>query len=329
MLFAGCVGEEQPEEPVQPEVPEEPETSKYYFGIVPTPKTTPATDLTGAYEETGEICDIVEIWPEPSTIGAYDSLKRSRVITGSRVYGLKVILNMNFYTFEQVPGEGLKIVVNSPQGYEKNLSDPEFREAYVNDAKKIAEEFQPEYFSLGNEVSAYYMAYPEDFDNFVSLYNEAYDEIKEVSPNTKIFVVFSQNQMEETDSWEIINEFKLDLLVFTTYPWKFYDTPEEIPDNYYSKLETYSTKPIAFTEIGWPSDSSVDASEKEQADYLRRFDELTEDMDIEFVNWLFLHETEISGTMASISDSATGTIALKKSDGTEKEVYSVWTNLKN
>ena len=329
-LFSGCINEEQeiPEEEEQ-ETPKE--TRSYYLGIVPTPKTTPEIDITGAYEETGEICEIVEIWVEPSTIGAYDSLVRNQAITGARVYSLKVIVNMNFYTIEEVPGEGLQVVVNAPTGYEKNLSNPEFREAYISDAKKIAEEFHPEYFSLGNEVTAYYITYPEDFDNFVSLYNEAYDEIKSVSPETKVFVVFSQNQMEGTETWNIIDKFgdKLDLLVFTTYPWKFYDKPEDIPDDYYSKLETYTTKPVAFTEIGWPSDTDAGSSEKEQAEYLLRFVELTNGTNVEFINWLFLHETEISGTMASISDPATGTIALKKSDGTLKEVYYIWLDLKN
>jgi len=335
LLSAGCVGSEESAAPsVEPESepPEmQKETRGYYIGIVPTPKTVLGIDMIGAYEEAGEICEVVEVWPSPSGIGSYDALVKSQTVTGVRVYGLKPIVNMHFYTFEQVPGEGLKMTINAPEGYEKNLSNSEFREAYIKNAKNIAEEFHPEYLSLGNEVNSYYTTYPEDFDNFVSLYKKAHDEVKKVSPETKVFVIFSQNQMEETDSWEIIDKFddKLDLLVFTTYPWKFYETPEEIPDNYYTKLESYSSKPVAFTEIGWPSDESVGASEKEQADYLRRFKEITKNMNVEFVNWLFLHETEISGVTASVSDPAVGTIALKKSDGTEKEVYPVWVEIKN
>ncbi len=334
LVFAGCVGEKT--KPVQPETKQDTpeiqkETRAYYLGIVPTPQLTPEIDIVGAYEEAGQICEVVEVWPSPSGIGAHDSLAKSQTITGVRVYGLKPIVNMHFFTFEQADGEGLKMMVNAPEGYEKDLTNAEFREEYIENAKKIAEQFKPEYFSLGNEVNSYYLLYPEDFDNFVSLYKEAYDEVKKVSPDTKVFVVFSQNQMEETDGWEVIDKFgnKLDLLVFTTYPWKFYDTPEEIPENYYAKLEAYTTKPIAFTEIGWPSTSDTGTSEKEQADYLRKFRELTKEMNLEFVNWLFLHETEISGITASVSDPTVGTIALKKSDGTEKEVYSVWVDLKN
>lgn len=329
LLSAGCIIDNGDDLPEQEETPA-PAEDGYYLGITPTPRTVPETDLAGAYEETGKICDVVEVWPSPSGIGSYSSLVGSRTITGIRVYGLKPIINMQFYTFEKIPGEGLKMIVDAPAGYEKNLSNPGFREAYMENAKNIAEEFHPEYLSLGNEVTAYYMTYPDDFDNFVSLYLKAYDEVKKVSPDTKVFVVFSQNQIEETDSWEIINKFgnQLDLLAFTTYPWKFYDNPEEIPEDYYTKLRTYSSKPIAFTEIGWPSAESANSSEKEQADYLKRFVELTDSMNIEFVNWLFLHEVEMSGTTLHVSDRATETIALKKSDGTEKEVYYVWTNMK-
>ena len=342
ILLAGCTGSSganlvpEGEEPIGRKPPEThgnyglaASERGYYLGMVPTPETVPEVDLFGAYEEAGEICEVVGIWPEPSAIGAYASLEGSRTVEGVRVYGLKPIVNMNFYTFERVEGEGLKIVVNSPEEIPANLSDPAFRDGYVNDARRIAERFQPEYLSLGNEVNAYYAAYPEDFGDYISLYKEAYDAVKGVSPETKVFVVFSLNQMDALGQWGLISRFegKADLVAFTTYPWKEYETPGEIPEDYYSRLAEYTDKPVAFAETGWPSDESVGASEEEQAEYLARFVELTDGMDVEFVNWLFLHDVEVSGDMASISSPATGTIALKKNDGRPKDVYYVWLDL--
>jgi hypothetical protein len=48
---------------------------------------------------------------------------------------------------------------------------------------------------------------------------------------------------------------------------------------------------------------------------------------VEMVNWLFLHEIEFSGIGKSVFDPETQTIALKKADGTRKEIYKVWLNL--
>ncbi|HIE54411.1 MAG TPA: hypothetical protein EYP90_04390 [Chromatiaceae bacterium] len=117
------------------------------------------------------------------------------------------------------------------------------------------------------------------------------------------------------------------MIGLTTYPWKHFDSPEEISSDYYSRLGQHSSKPIAFTEIGWPSSADVGSSESEQAEFLEVFLERTGGMDIEMVNWLFLHDTEIGGIAGSVSDEAVGTIALRNMDGSEKEVYAAWAAL--
>ena len=81
-------------------------------------------------------------------------------------------------------------------------------------------------------------------------------------------------------------------------------------------------RPVAFTEIGWAG------NETEQAEFLVRFLELTKDIDLEMVNWLFLHEIEFSGIGESVFSPESATIALKNADGTEKEIYDVWLDLK-
>jgi len=105
---------------------------------------------------------------------------------------------------------------------------------------------------------------------------------------------------------------------------KHFQTPDDIDEDYYSRLNDYLDKPIAFTEIGWPSTHS----ELEQAEFLNRFIELTEKNEMEMVNWLFLHEMDVTdGIGGSIFSPETGTIALKRSDGAKKEVYGTWERL--
>ena len=120
-------------------------------------------------------------------------------------------------------------------------------------------------------------------------------------------VVFSYTHLIDNNQWDLFDRFdKVDIIGLTTYPWKHFDKPEEISVDYFSKLNQYITKPVAFTEIGWVG------GEIEQAEFLVRFLELTADINMEMVNWLFLHEIEIVGIGKSIFSPESATISLKK-----------------
>jgi len=131
---------------------------------------------------------------------------------------------------------------------------------YKNSAVTFAEEFRPEYLRLGIEVNSVYMKSVEDFKEFVRFYNEVYDAVKAVSPETKVFTVFQLERTKELTLWEIeegkphwefIDRFKTDLVAFTTYPDLYYRDPSDIPEDHYVEIEKITTKSIAFTEIGW------------------------------------------------------------------------------
>jgi len=301
----------------------------FYLGIVPSPRSIPTTtfeDITNAYAEAGRIAEVVMIWGNPGGIGLFEILKQNRVITAARVYGLKPVLTLNFHTIKQIQAGGLSILIDAPAGVTADIADLEFRETWINEAKRIAEEFNPDYFSLGNEINDYFFLYPDDLEGYLSLFDQAYREIKKVSPQTKVFVVFSYTHLIDNNQWELFKIFdkRADLIGLTSYPWTHFDAPDEITDNYYSRIDQCTTKPIAFTEIGWPSTNS----EEEQAEFLERFLQLIKENNVEMVNWLFFHEMDVTQGMDKyIFLPETGTIALKKVDGTEKEVYVVWKNL--
>jgi len=123
-----------------------------------------------------------------------------------------------------------------------------------------------------------------------------------------------QKYWGEYDSqWEILEKYggKLDLIVLTTYPELEYDTPNEIPNDYYLKIKNYTDKPIAFAEVGWNNDNG---------DFLNKFLDLTKDLDKEFVMWAFLHDMDVP--------HFTG-IGLRNKDGTPKEVWADWKALRD
>ena len=280
--------EYHPESPASPIIEKNDTGREFEIGMVPSPKSIPESsfeDLVNAYEELGNIADVAMIWGNPGGIGLFERLKQNQVVTAVRVYGLKPVLTLNFHTIKEFPGQGLVLIIDTPQGVAPDVSDPEFRSLWVAEAKKIAREFKPEYFSLGNEINDYFQIHPADLKEYLSLFEEAYDEIKDVSPDTKVFVVISYNHLIDNHQWSLLEIFaeKADLIGLTTYPWKHFDSPEEIDEDYYSRLNQYLDKPIAFTEIGWPSTNS----EIQQAEFLTRFLELTRGNDVEMINWLF------------------------------------------
>ena len=298
----------------------------FYIGMVPTPKSVPETtfeDIIAAYEEVGRLGEVTMVWGSPGGIGLYEKLKANQVVTAVRVYGLKPVLTLNFHTIKQVQGEGLKPVIDAPEGIVAEASNPEFRRLWVDEARNIAREFQPDYLSLGNEINDYFYFNPDDLEAYLTLFDEAYSAIKQASPNTRVMVVFSYTHLIDNNQWTLFDKFdKVDIIGLTTYPWKHFSIPGDIDKDYYSRLNQYVTKPVAFTEIGWAGD------ETEQAEFLVRFLGLTGDINLEMVNWLFLHEIELEGIGKSVFSPESTTIALKKADGTRKEIYNVWLDLK-
>jgi hypothetical protein len=295
--------------------------------MVPTPKSVPETtfeDITAAYEEVGRLGEVTMVWGSPGGIGLYERLQQNRVITAVRVYGLKPVVTLNFHTIKEVPGEGLKPVIDAPDKVFPMVSNSEFRKLWVKEAGNIAREFQPEYFSLGNEINDYFYFNPDDLEGYLTLFDEAYTAIKEASPSTQVMVVFSYTHLIDNNQWELLDSFRgADIIGLTTYPWKHFNSPGEIDRDYYARLNQYTTKPVAFTEIGWAGD------ETEQAEFLVSFLELTEAIDnIEMVNWLFLHPTELEGIGKSVFSPESANIALKNADGTTREIYDVWLDLK-
>ncbi|MCR4416609.1 MAG: hypothetical protein NUV92_02520 [Ignavibacteria bacterium] len=97
---------------------------------------------------------------------------------------------------------------------------------------------------------------PNGFTNYLSLYEETYDAVKKISPETKVFCIFareivSENREANLEGLRLFNTNKIDLLVFTSYPYAHGKTsPSMIPDDYYSKAAIYMPgKLFGFIEI--------------------------------------------------------------------------------
>ncbi|MCA9397499.1 hypothetical protein KC573_01605 [candidate division WWE3 bacterium] len=165
-------------------------------------------------------------------------------------------------------------------------------------------EYKPSYLGIGVEVNRNKI---NTIEQFAADFSSIYDRIKEVSPQTIVFVTFQLENMKgldgglfgnsnnpENSQWDLLDLFpKSDLVGFTTYPGLIYTDPSQIPDNYYLSIEEHTDKSLAFVEIGWFSQISLadwESDEEEQSKFIERFFTLTSDNEIRMTIWSFLYD---------------------------------------
>jgi hypothetical protein len=302
-------------------------------GLIPRnfPNSSDA-DWLGLYEtlpETGTVLGVYTNWTDsPETAGEIPGVVNVAFGLAPR-YGFTPLVGLGF---DRDAADG---IVESTIAWD----DPGDVEKLKQTAVSIAQQHHPEYLALGGEINRYYEHDPAGIDLFVAVYAEVYDAVKAVSPRTLVFPVF-QLEMTKGGGYllggsqsrasqrHLIDRFgeRLDIVAFTTYPFLDYTSPADIPEDYYAEIAAHTSRPVAFTEIGWPSapivtfpDSEYGGSPDEQAAFVRRFFQLNADTDLVLALWAFPHDLG-SGSHNAAMDS----ISLRHNDGTPKPALAVW-----
>ncbi|MGB9595870.1 MAG: hypothetical protein ACPL7B_06270 [Candidatus Poribacteria bacterium] len=328
ILIIGCAGKETlPTEPgiiaqtVSPQLP----LRGFFMGVLPT--TAKGQSFDDAYAQAARDSEFVPVWGKPSPFynlatdlsGNWGKVFIKQFIIGN---GMFPIIHLSFI------GSGMTLV--TPPGMKNaTLSDPAWRTAYKQAAIDVVKVMHPIYLSLGNEVNRWYEKYGKEgtngFINYVSLYEETYDAVKKLSPETKVFCVFareivSENREADLEVLRLFNPSKIDLLVFTSYPYALGKTnPSMIPDDYYSKAADYMPgKPFGFSEVAWASFDAL-GGEQAQADFIVQVTgRLTRSrgLNLHLFGWPWLHD---------LNDN--DAVGLIKTDGTEKLGYAIWKSI--
>ena len=217
----------------------------------------------------------------------------------------------------------------------RNFADPGVRSAFLAYAQYVAINYHPAYLALGVEMNLYDDKNPDDFENFKSLYFEAYDQVKEASPETQVTVTWQyedlQGRLPTEDphfpSWQLVKAFdaKTDVAAISTYPSFSFARTSDIPPSYYSQLRGFTDKPIVIAEMGYASAPGVqginDGTEAEQAAFVTRALTEAQDLQMPLVIWFAAWDP------AYAQDTAFGVfqhIGLLQQDGTEKPAWALW-----
>lgn len=208
-------------------------------------------------------------------------------------------------------------------------------EKYVDSAVAFCEKYLPNYFGIGVETNRIHASSAAEFENFVDLFDQTAVSVHSACPNTKVFSAFQLEHLrglkgglyggidnEDKNDWQLLEKFpNADFFAFTTYPGIIFKDPAEIPPAYYSSISNHTKKPIAFTEVGWPSQLKVAgwaSSEEEQASFARKFNTLTAETKPLFSIWPFLYDQNLPDPFKGIG--------LLRSDSTPRPSYQIWTN---
>ncbi len=249
-------------------------------------------NISAAYQlsaQTGEVVSLSQKlgWTSDEFLQRYEN-----DVALARKHGLEVFISID------VLEDDRKEIAQLPDKLQgKGFSDATLRQYYIDEVTEIADRYRPENLALAIEINGYHLSHPEDFPNYVSLYKQAFRSVKSVSPETNVAVSFQYETMVGEGQWDLLSMFggQLEMLCLTTYPEFLYgDSLSDLPDNHYSILENIGTLPTVFMEIGWRGENSEDG-ERQQAEFIKRFFDLTADINLSLGIWALLHDWQGGG----------------------------------
>jgi hypothetical protein len=217
----------------------------------------------------------------------------------------------------------------------RDFSDTRVRAAFISYAKYLALNYKPAYMALGVEVNMFFNRRGDAaFRNFQSLYFEAYDAVKEVSPGTLVFPTFQYEDLlgllageRRQPAWTLVTRFepKLDMVAFSSFPGFAYEEPSDLPADYYRQIKQRTERPVAFVSLGWSSavrraESMIEA-EGAQAAFVERILDEAEALDARLVVWYLARDPTVTPDAGFLPLAATG---LHRPDGQPKAAWWAW-----
>ena len=204
---------------------------------------------------------------------------------------------------------------------------------YLAITADFVKQYKPAYLGVGIEVNILYEKNSTAFNQFVSLFGQVYSEVKADSPSTVVFTIFQLEKMNglngglyggtndpSNSEWQLLSMFpQEDIVAFTTYPGLVYQSPSDIPADYYSSIASHTNKSIGFTESGWHTGyiaGGWESSEAEQASFVTALFQLSSSIKPSFIVWSFLYDPN---TVVPFS-----TMGLYYVNGTAKQAWQTW-----
>jgi len=201
--------------------------------------------------------------------------------------------------------------VRKAAGNNLSFSNPAVHQPYIDTVVELAK-LKPPYLCLATEINLMAFKNIQEYIYFAHVYKQLYPVIKKVSPETKVFVSFQDDFIVILDDREpgkvkehskLIDIFRpeLDLIALTSYPSDHFPAPDQIPQDYYSRIYRHIAKSdeVMFMEIGWPG--SDENSYKKQVEFIKALPKLMKDVKPKVLAWSLLHDVRTSAMGANLT----------------------------
>jgi hypothetical protein len=202
----------------------------------------------------------------------------------------------NYYRAKNLPivvtldvTDGLNRSAEAPElvALGRSITEPEVQQLYRDYANAVARKIQPAYLGLAAETNLIRAVAPAPlYAALVAMTNAAAADIvtlDDVAPSLFVSVQaeVAWGRLVGNAGYEGVERDFTDFpfmtaLGISSYPYFTFAEPEEIPLDYYARLDGGRTIPMLVVEGGWTSATAGDiqSSEEKQARYLRRHERL-------------------------------------------------------
>lgn len=310
VMAGGCGDADRQQAPV---IPSSPEPRSFLMGWAPTPPQPTVESIIETATAMAPVSEMVIVQrPVPW----------ERLLAGETLSSL-VAEEVSFAQF--LRGLNLKIVwlVDPLDGLNRTRETPELvaagrsilesaiRSLHELWVLEIARQIQPLYLGLGSEINTLGAhGDPALYAELVDLVNTLTPQIHMVDPAIRVFVLF---QMEDAwqlppfppspvDHFALISDFQIDALGLSSYPVFTFNTPADIPDNYFARFAAATPLPLILVEGGWSSGSGLvfQGTLQEQVQFFSRYEQFLDGVQADLWVMLFLADIDVAALAAVI-----------------------------
>jgi len=216
----------------------------------------------------------------------------------------------------------------------EGFKSEELRASLLAYTAYVAKNYHPQYLAIGVEINMLYERSRAQFDAFVVLYREMYDQAKAASPGTLVFPTFQlEDLLGRLDQvhdphWEVLDPFrgKMDALAVTTYPFAGnIRAASDISPGYYDEIAREFDGPVIVAPAGYPSapveGKALVGTEQDQDAFLQRLLQDADRLGFAMVSWVAARDpaSGTGGVTASLKDTG-----LRRADGANKAAWTTW-----
>lgn len=168
----------------------------------------------------------------------------------------------------------------------RSITEPAVQQLYREYVSAVDTILQPEYLSLAAETNLIRLVAGDPiYSSVVAMVNAAATEQRALATTSQLMVSVqvetAWGRLQGLNIYQGVDQDRtdfpfLDALGLSSYPYLGgFATPEDIPDDYYSRLTLAAPLPVVVLEGGWPSvPVGITSSRALQADYIHRHAEL-------------------------------------------------------